>query len=104
MKNYEGSKHTHRFQDTMDENERDFDFWMYLLEKHQQYNDLQVIVSLYAGKKLFRVCCTYRRRIACIVQTESQMMTMLNSHKSFQLPAFNVIEYPGTTLPLLFML
>jgi len=42
---------------------------MDLLEKHQQCNDAKVVITLYAGTNLIKACCTYGRRIACVMKT-----------------------------------
>ena len=76
LKKFDASKHTHTFEDTIDESERDFDFSVDLLEKNQQYSDTKVIISLYAGTNFIKTCSTYRRRVACIVQTELERTTM----------------------------
>ena len=76
FKKNEPLKHTHTFEDTIDESERDFDFWVDLLEKNQQYSDGKVIISLYVGTNFIKACSTYKRRVACIVQIESQRTTM----------------------------
>ena len=93
-------KDSHTFEDTFDENERDYDFWMDLVEKHQQCSDAKVVSSLYAGKNLIKACCTYGRRISCVVKTESQRTIMLNHYKSFRLSnlvPINFLENSGTT-------
>jgi hypothetical protein len=106
-KKLQASGYSHNFEDITDENERNFNFWVGLLEMHQQCSDATMIISLYAGTNLMKACCTYRRRIACVVQTESQRITMLNNHKSFQLSnprSNNLLENSGTALLLLFLL
>ena len=106
-KSLEASRYSHTFRDISDENERDFEFWEDLLEMHQQRSDLNLIISLYAGTTLMKACFTHRRRIACVVQTESQRITMLNNHKSFQLAnprSNNLLENSSIALLLLFLL
>ena len=107
LKNLEAIKYSHTFEDTFDENERDYDFWMDLLEKHQQCSDAKVVISLYAGKFFIKACCTYGRRISCVVQIESQGTIMLNNYKSFQLSnpvPINFLENSGTTIHLFIFL
>ena len=80
---------------------------MDLVEKHQQCSDAKVVISLYAGKILIKECCTYGRRISCVVQTESQRAIMLNNYKSFQLSnpgSINLLENSSTTIHLIFFL
>ena len=106
-KKLQASRYSHNFEDINDENERNFNFWVGLLEMHQQCSDAEVIISLYARTTLIKACCTHRRRIACVVQTESQRITMLNNHKSFQLAnprSNNLLENSGIALLLLFLL
>ena len=102
----EAIKYSHTFEDTFDENERDYDFWMDLLEKHQQCSDAKVAISLYAGTNLIKACCTYGRRISCVVQTEKQRTIMLNTYKYFQLSnlgSINFFENSGTTIHSFFL-
>ena len=53
----EASKYSHTFEDTLDEKERDYDLWMDLLENHQQCSDAKVVISLYSGENIIKVCC-----------------------------------------------
>ena len=103
LKILEAIKYSHTF----DENERDYVFLMDLAGKHQQCSDAKVVISLYAGKNLIKACCTYGRRISCVVQIESQRTIMLNNYKSFRLSnsgSINFLENSGTTIHLFFFL
>jgi len=103
----EASKYSHTFEGTFDENERDYDFWMDLLENHQQCTDSKAIIVIYAVIHLIKACCTYGRRIECVVKIESQRKIMLTISESFQLSnlaSINFLENSGTTVPLLFLL
>ena len=106
-KSLEASRYSHTFRDISDENERDFEFWEELLQMHQQHSDLNLIISLYAGTNLQKACCTYGRRMACVVENELQRTTMLTNQESFQLqkPMSNILllEYPGIVLVLFFL-
>ena len=103
----EASRYSHTFREISDENERDFDFWEVLLQMHQQRSDLHAIISLYAGTNLLKACCTYGRRMACVVQNELQRTTMLTIQESFQLhnPVSNMLmlENSGIVLVLFFL-
>jgi len=101
LKKVEASEHSHTFKNIFDQSERDVEFWVDLLEKHQQKMEVNVIFSLYAGTNLIKACLNHKRRIACIVQKESQRTTMLKIHKAFQLPgstSINILENSGTTI------
>jgi len=103
----EASKYSHTFENTFDENERDYDLWMDLLENHQQCSDSNVFISLYAGIYLIKVCCTYGRRIECVVKIESQRKIMLNISKYFQLSnlgSIKFLENSSIIVTLLFLL
>ena len=104
----EASRYSHTFREISDENERDFDFWEVLLQMHQQRSDLHAIISLYAGTNLLKACCTYGRRMACVVQNELQRTTMLTNQESFQLlqnPTSDILllENSGIVLVLFFL-
>jgi hypothetical protein len=66
-----------------------------------------LIISLYAGTNLQQACCTYGRRMACVVENELQRTTMLTNQESFKLqkPMSNILllEYPGIVLVLFFL-
>ena len=105
-KSLKALRYSHTFGNNSDENERDLEFWVELLQMHQQCSNAFVIISLYAGKNLHGAIGTYGRRLACIVQTESQKTTMWNTHRSFQLstPTYiNLLENSGIVLVLLFL-
>lgn len=75
----EAIRYSKTFEDTFDENEIHYDFRMDLVGKHQQCSDAKVVISLYAEKNLIKACCTYGRRISCVVKIESQRAIILNN-------------------------